>query len=331
MLLRFGVSGRAFPGHTQCVAFRQCACFRRLRGVGFGSSAFLCFAKQGGFSLLPLLGGLCQRTLGFGALLYGARGFGLDLDLLLDEFLCFSFFVHALRGGLNGYQADLRAVVGAFNLRGVSSHRFGLVTRFNAAFGILLRSFASSRQACGFDLGLCAFLGCFFDGLFGDRACLCLFKCGSLRFHALLRQAGGFLLGYCAGFCRAFKSFFRQLFFARRTNGINLSLIALPRQPQCPFFFSRGLLQFRHAFAFPIGGQIGGRQGAFVGRTRGRKIKVYQIAQLVGVGIAYRAHFRQHLPERFDDLRIELRAGCPFNHGCRAIDRQRLLVKAGNR
>ena len=164
-------------------------------------------------------------------------------------------------------------------------------------------------------------------GSFCCGTCLRLLQRGLFCFCALLRQPRRFILCGSTRFCRALERFFRQLFLAGRSNGVEFRLIALARQAQGTFFFRSGFLHRGRAVAVAIDQLLRRGQGALIRRNRRRKVEIHQVAQLVSVGITHAAHIGQYLLECRDDLRVELCTRCAFDQCRRAVYGQRLLVK----
>ena len=208
----------------------------------------------------------------------------------------FDGFLLALASALQREQAGLRAAVGALKLRlRMRDHGLGLVTRRSMFLVFVIGGFARRRQPRGFDFGLCAFFGGPSRGGFRDGAALRLRQQRLFGFDARFGEPGGFCFGGGARFSGAFEGFFRQLFFARRTDGIELRLAALARHTQGAFFVGGGFLQLGDAGRIVPGGRIRRRQRACVGCGRRGEIKINHVTQLIGIGIVYRTHVGQHL------------------------------------
>ena len=244
-----------------------------------------------------------------------------------------ALFRQTLRLGVLGYtisraayrdQVGLRAQISLFELlQQVGRYGLCFIAPNGAVFGFGFRSLAYCRQACGFDFGLGTRLGRELGGNIGCCAGLRLLDDGALGLGALVRQPGGFLFRSRARFCGAFEGFFSQFFFAGGADRVEFALIALARRFEGFFFLCGGSFQFCNRIGFF--GRCGRK--ALLGHGHGGEIQVDQVAELIGVGIAYRAHVRQHLLEGSHDLRIELRAGGAFDEAGGAIHGERFLVK----
>ncbi len=289
------------------------------RGAALGLLARPCLLGHLRFGLQALCGSLRQCALGFGALLRGSCSRGVSLCLLVRDAMKLGFLVDTLGGTLDGHQVRLGAQIVLFDLvQQVRNHRFRLIPARGGLFQFGFRGLARIRRARGLEFGFSALLGRLLCRGLGCGACLHLLERTLLGLGALLGEARSLLFRGLARLGSALEGFFGQLLFACGAYGVKFGLIALARDAQRAFFLRGRALQAFYFLAILCRGRLALRE-ADLGVRGGCEIQVNQIAQLIGIGVANRAHLRQHLSECLDDLRVELGAGCAFNQGCRAI------------